>query len=132
MSQHWKNIERKKCRDMGGQRKGQVGAGGYSRGSDDDGSIWCSLEVKYVSRYTLRHSWIEQARRNGADDGRPWVIAMQERFDKASGLFIAEWDTGVELTSLAGLNPLWNAGNDSKPRSILTAPSILENTLTPW
>ena len=62
MSQHWKNMERKKCRDMGGQRKGQIGPDGYARGTTTTAAIWCSLEVKYVNRYTLRQSWIDQAR----------------------------------------------------------------------
>ena len=130
MSQHWKNIERKKCRDMGGQRKGQIGPDGYSQGSDDDGSIWCSLEVKYVNRYTLRQSWIDQARRNGEHDGRPWVIAMEQRRDKGSGLFICEWNTGVELAALAGLNPLHAAKGSNVPATP-TAPLTSVPTWTP-
>ena len=35
-SQAWKGLERRVCRDMGLTRRGQVTAGGYAKGSDND------------------------------------------------------------------------------------------------
>ena len=101
----WKDWERRACRDMGGQRKPQVGPFGWARGSDDDGSIWCSLECKYITRYQLRRSWIEQARRQEKADGRPYVIGMAEHRDKRR-IAITDWDTLVELAYEAGRIPL--------------------------
>jgi hypothetical protein len=102
----WKAWERKACRDMGGQRKPQIGPDGWARGSDDDGSLWCSLECKYLTRYQLRRSWVEQARRQGKAERRPWAIGIREHYERHSGLFICDWDTGVELAYEAGRIPL--------------------------
>ena len=131
-SQQWKAWERQACRDMGAQRRPSIGPQGWARGSDDDGTAWCYLEAKYLKHYQLRSSWIVKARQAAKAEGRPWVIALKEHNDRHTGLFVCSWSTGVELSALAGLNPLWNAGDGSSRRSTLSARSILESTLEPF
>ena len=97
----WKDWERRACRDMGGRRRGQVEGTGWASGSDDDGSLWCSLECKYTVRYQLRRGWIEQGRRQGKADGRPWVIGIAEHRDRRR-IAVTDWDTLVELAFEAG------------------------------
>ena len=80
-SQAWKGLERRVCRDMGLTRRGQVTAGGYAKGSDNDDTGPVSVEIKYTTRYQLRRSWVEQARANADADGRPWVLVIAEHRD---------------------------------------------------
>jgi hypothetical protein len=99
VSNAWKALERRKCRDLGGERRGQIGPGGtWSRGSDDSGTLPISLQVKRTKRYMLRRSWIEQARRDAKEDGRGWwVIAQDEHNDRYGGLATMPWPLAVEL-----------------------------------
>jgi hypothetical protein len=93
-------MERRKCRDLGGGRRGQVAGTGWATGSDDDGSLPYSLECKYTARYGLRRAWVEQARRQGKADGRPWLIAEDEHNDRYGGIAVLAWPTLVELDRL--------------------------------
>lgn len=110
----WKAHERRKCRDLGGERKPQISEQGYATGSDGVG-LPVSLECKYTARYQLRRSWIEQARRNGKDERKPWVIALDEHNDHSSGLAVMPWPFFVELMYAAGRIPLAASGG-SGPR----------------
>jgi hypothetical protein len=77
----WKDLERRVCRALGGQRRGQVEGGrGWARGSDDDGSTPFAVEVKRTTRYQLRRAWIDQARRSA--DERPWLLVIAEHRDR--------------------------------------------------
>lgn len=105
-SSTWKDLERRKCRDLGGERRGQVERGGWARGSDDDGSLPVSLQVKRTRRYQLRRSWIEQARRDAKEDGRPWALAIDEHNDRHGGLAVIPWPYFILLMYEAGRIPL--------------------------
>ena len=48
-----KELERRVCRDMGLTRRGQVAAGGWAKGSDNDDTGPCRVEIKYTTRYQL-------------------------------------------------------------------------------
>lgn len=78
----WKDLERRVCRALGAERRPSIGPGGYARGSDDDGRAPFAIECKRTTRYSLRRSWIEQARRNGKADGRPWLLVIAEHADR--------------------------------------------------
>jgi hypothetical protein len=128
MSAAWKDLERRKCRDLGGQRRGQVGPGGWARGSDDDGTLPVSLQCKRTSHYQLRTSWIVQARKDAKADGRPWVLAIEQHNDRHGGLAVVPWPYFVELMIAAGRVPL-PAGTGSSPPA--TQPRQLTSATTP-
>jgi hypothetical protein len=72
----WKDLERRVCRALGAQRRPSVGAGGWARGSDDDGTAYFATEVKRTTRLQLRAAWVEQARRNARATSRPWLLVI--------------------------------------------------------
>jgi hypothetical protein len=75
----WKDLERRICRALGAERAGPRGR----HGADDDGQAPFSVETKRTTRYSLRRSWVEQARRQGKADGRPWLLVIAEHGDRA-------------------------------------------------
>jgi hypothetical protein len=83
---------------MGAERAGPRG----KHGSDDDGSAPFSLETKRTTRYSLRRSWIEQARRQSKQDGRPWMLVIAEHYDQRPIVVMDFW-TAAELAQRAGL-----------------------------
>lgn len=103
-SMAWKGLERRICRALGAERRPSIERGGWSKGSDDDGSAWCSVEVKRTQRYQLRAAWIEQARAHAKASGRPWVIVMAEHFDRRP-LAVLDFYELVELCEKAGRIP---------------------------
>jgi hypothetical protein len=78
MSAAWKDLERRICRALGANRRPSIEAGGWARGSDDDGSAPFAVETKYQARYQLRKAWLDQARANGKATNRPWLLVMAE------------------------------------------------------
>jgi len=97
----WKDLERRVCRALGGQRRGQVGPDGWARGSDDDGTGPFSVETKRTTRYQLRRTWIEQARRQAKADGRPWLLVIAEHNDRRP-LAVLDFWSFAELCQDAG------------------------------
>jgi len=98
----WKDLERRVCRALGAERRPSVGASGWATGSDDDGTAPFSVECKRTTRYSLRRSWIEQARRNGKLDGRPWLLVVSEHNDRRPIAVMDFWAL-AELAQKAGL-----------------------------
>jgi hypothetical protein len=82
MSATWKDLERRVCRALGAERRPSVGRGGWATGTDDDGSCPFALEVKRSKRRVPEGRWIEQARRNGKTDGRPWLLVVAGHNDR--------------------------------------------------
>lgn len=98
MSTAWKDLERRVCRALGADRRPSVdGAGGWARGSDDNGSAPFSVEVKRSKRRVPEGRWIEQARRNGKADGRPWLLVVAGHNDRHPVAVLDFW----VLTQLA-------------------------------
>ena len=93
----WKDLERRVCRALGAERAGPRG----KHGADDDGSAPFSLECKRTTRYALRRAWIEQARRQGKADGRPWLLVIGEHRD-ARPLAVLDFWVFAELLQEAG------------------------------
>ena len=98
MSNAWKSLERRVCRALGAERAGPRG----KHGADDDGSAPFSVETKRTTRYSLRRSWIEQARRQGKTDGRPWLLVIGEHYDKRPICVLDFWVL-AEIAQLAGM-----------------------------
>lgn len=105
MSTAWKDLERKICRALGAQRRPSVdGAGGWAKGSDDNGQAPFSVETKRTTRYQLRRAWIEQARRHGKTSGRPWLLVVSEHHDKRPIAILDFWVL-AQLAQEAGRIP---------------------------
>jgi hypothetical protein len=97
----WKDLERRVCRALGAERRGQIGPDGWARGSDDDGRAAFSVETKRTTRYQLRRAWIEQARRQAKTDGRPWLLVIGEHNDRRP-LAVLDFWVLAELAHQAG------------------------------
>jgi len=100
----WKDLERRVCRALGAERRPSIGANGYARGSDDDGSCAFSVEVKRTAKYQVRQSWIAQARRNGRETKRPWLLVIAEHGDRHP-LAVLDFWAFVQLANEAGRLP---------------------------
>lgn len=74
--QNAKNHERRTCQALGGTRNGP------NPGSDCLGTPY-SVECKRQVKLSLRKAHIEQAKRQAAVDGRPWILVLQEHGDEA-------------------------------------------------
>ena len=74
----WKDHERRVARALGGERSGPLGR----HGSDAIGTPF-AVECKRTTRYSLRREWIEQARRQSKQEGKPWVLVIAEHNDRS-------------------------------------------------
>lgn len=70
----WKNLERRVCRALGGERSGPLGKGA----SDCSAEVPFSVEVKRSSRPgpPVLSKWILQAREHARKEGRPWLVVV--------------------------------------------------------
>jgi hypothetical protein len=100
----WKDLERRVCVALGARRRPSAGAGGWARGSDDDGSAAFAVEVKRTKRLQLRQAWVDQARRNAKRSGRPWLLVMSEHRSRRPVAVLDFWQL-VELAQRAGVIP---------------------------
>ena len=66
-----KNHERRTCRALGGERNGP------NPGSDCVGTVY-AVECKRQAKLSLRAEHLEQARRQGQAEGKPWLLVQQE------------------------------------------------------
>jgi hypothetical protein len=103
VSTAWKDLERRVCRALGAQRRPSIGPAGWARGSDDDGSCAFSVEVKRTTRPQLREAWLEQARRNSRQDGRPWLLVQRERHGSPRLIATLDFYELVAIAQKAGL-----------------------------
>ena len=70
----WKDFERRVATELGGRRSGPAG------GSDVVGVPW-SVECKRSARGAILTSWLEQARKQGKREGRPWLLVVGRHND---------------------------------------------------
>ncbi len=95
MSTAWKRLELRVAKAWGGQRNGP------NPGSDITGTGF-SVEIKRTTRYSLRSTWVEQARRQGRADGKPWALVISEHGDRRPLVVMDFWEA-TELFQTAGL-----------------------------
>jgi hypothetical protein len=93
----WKALERRVARALGGERAGPLGR----YGSDIRGTPF-SVECKRTSRYQLRAAWIAQARRQGRDEEKPWLLVIAEHGDRLPIVVLDFW-AFAEIAERAGL-----------------------------
>ena len=95
----WKDLERRVARALGGERSGPLGR----YGSDVRGAAF-SVECKRTTRYSLRRAWIEQARRQSRNEGKPWLLVISEHGDRRPIVCLDFW-AFAELAQEAGRIP---------------------------
>jgi hypothetical protein len=88
----WKDLERKVCRALGSSRRGQVAGSGWAQGSDNDETGPFSIETKRTKSGMLRRAWIEQARRQGKAEKRPWALIVAKHNDKRPIIVLDFWE----------------------------------------
>jgi hypothetical protein len=81
---------------VGGRRAGPVG-GAVS----DVVGVPFAVECKRTTRYSLRRSWVEQARLQGQREGNPWLLVISEHNDR-SPLAVLAFSEFVALAREAG------------------------------
>lgn len=109
----WKDFERRTARMFGGQRSGPLGR----NGSDGDAACLVSLECKRTAEVRIRTSWIEQARRQGATEGRPWVLAVARHNDRTP-IAIVDLKWLAELVNPTGKAACPYCGAPTKPGTL--------------
>jgi len=91
----WKDLERRVCRALGGERRGPTG----KDASDCVETPW-AVEVKRSRRKgpPVLAAWIEQARRQGRAEKKPWALVVAGHYDRSPvcvvdfATFCALWD----------------------------------------
>jgi hypothetical protein len=73
----WKDLERRVCAELGGRRAGPIG-----QAVSDCVNTPYSVEVKRTAKLQLRGEWLEQARRQSRDEGKPWILVIGSHGDR--------------------------------------------------
>ena len=97
MSKAWKAHELRVAKALGGSRSGPLG----KNGSDVRDSFF-SVECKYTTRYSLRRDWLEQARRQSRQEGKPFALVISEHGDR-NPIVVLDFKKFVEIAQVAGL-----------------------------
>lgn len=82
----WKDLERRVARALGGERSGPLG-----RHQSDVAGIAYAVECKRTTRYSLRRAWVEQARRQSRQEGKPWMLVVSEHGDREPLAVVDFW-----------------------------------------
>jgi hypothetical protein len=99
VSQNWKRVEDRVCRQLGGRRK--LGNRG-SAVSDGDEDVPFAVEVKAgYGRFRLARDWLDQCRRQSESEGKPWLLVQVPRHCRKP-LVTCELETLLRLIQMAG------------------------------
>jgi len=96
----WKRYEDDCAAALGGRRVlGNRGSGV----PDSDERVPFALECKLgYERFQLRDKWIEQARQNAQESGKPWAIVQRPKYARRSVVTL-DFAAFVEIAERAGL-----------------------------
>jgi hypothetical protein len=75
----WKDVERRVCRALGYERRGPLGR--YA--SDCVEGCPFAVEVKRSKQGAVLTKWLEQAKRQGRDEGKPWLLVVAGHNDRS-------------------------------------------------
>jgi hypothetical protein len=73
----WKDLERRVCRALGGERAGPMGAAV----SDCIGTPF-AVECKRSLNGVPRRAWVQQAKDQGEREGKPWLLVIAGHNDR--------------------------------------------------
>lgn len=125
----WKDLERRVCRALGGERRGPTGVSC----SDCTGDVPFAVEIKRSKRGTPVQAWITQARLHGKRERKPWLLVVA-RPASARPVVVLDFLEFAEIAAQAGrigrapvINPLddWSASSEL---AIQQAPSTSKST----
>jgi hypothetical protein len=88
----WKDLERRVCAALGSSRRGQVAGSGWAQGSDNSDEGPFSIETKRTKAGYLRRAWVEQARRQGKAEKRPWLLVIAKHRDRRPLAVLDFWE----------------------------------------
>jgi hypothetical protein len=96
----WKDLERRICRALGGERSGPLGKGC----SDCTAAVPFSVECKRSVRPgpPVLSAWIEQARAHGKLEDKPWLVVVAGHRTHRPVVALDFW-TFTEIAQRAGL-----------------------------
>lgn len=96
----WKDLERRVCRALGGERSGPLGKGC----SDCTASVPFSVEIKRSQRVgpPVLAKWIAQARSHSRTEDRPWLVVVAGHHDQHPVVAL-DFGVFVELAQQAGV-----------------------------
>lgn len=92
MSNTWKRLELRVCRALGYERRGPTGRDC----SDCEPACPWAVEVKRSKQGAILSKWLEQAKRQGKDEGKPWLLVVGGHNDRHPTVTM-EWREFVEL-----------------------------------
>jgi hypothetical protein len=97
----WKDLERRVCRALGGQRAGPLGAT-----VSDCVNVPFAVEVKRSQRVgpPVLAKWILQARRQGELERKPWLVVVAGHNDRHPIVALDFW-AFAQLAQEAGRIP---------------------------
>ena len=78
----WKDLERSVMAALGTRRRGQITQGGWAKGCGRRRHRPLLSRSQEDQRYQLRRAWVDQARRQSKDDGRPWLLVIAEHGER--------------------------------------------------
>jgi hypothetical protein len=102
----WKDVERRICRLLGGERSGPLG-----KDCSDCTGTGFSVEIKRTTRYSLKRIWLDQAQRHSKLEGKPWLLVVAEHSD-LDPLVTCRLSTFLEIARDADAIP-WTAPKEA-------------------
>ena len=94
----WKDLERRVCRALGGERRGPTGV----TCSDCSADVPFAVEVKRSQRGVPEGRWIDQARAHGKAEAKPWLLVVS-RPGSPRPVAVLDFWLFAELAQKAGL-----------------------------
>lgn len=100
-SSAWKDLERRICRALGGERAGPLGAA-----CSDCVNVPFAVEIKRSTRTgpPILARWIQQAQRQGKTERRPWLLVVAGHNDRHPIVALDFW-AFAQLAQEAGRIP---------------------------
>lgn len=97
----WKDLERRVCRALGGERSGPLG-----RDVSDCTGVPFAVECKRSQRLgpPVLAKWITQARSHASKEHKPWLVVVAGHYDRHP-IVALDFDTFVEIAREAGRLP---------------------------
>jgi len=114
MSEAWKDLERRICRALGGERAGPQGRAG----SDCTRNIPWAVQVKRSRRLgpPVLAKWIQQARFDAKKEHKPWLVVVAGHNDRRPIVAMDFWRYVADMNELRRLRELLVMPDETGPR----------------
>src|SRR5262249_13256437 len=95
----WKDLERRVCRALGGQRAGLVGREHSDCTADVPFAVECKRSIRRGP--PILATWVQQAREQSKKEGRPWLLVVPGHHDRHP-IVAMEFELFVSMAHDAG------------------------------